>query len=87
MAHKCLTMTLHNTFVSLSQFSCMEKFSLIKTNWLFSTQFPLPGESPKLEKIELHLEDLLELQHLRDPVSSYVLSRYLVVKIPNPVPI
>lgn len=29
---------------------------------------PLPGESPKLEKIELHLEDLLELQHLRDPV-------------------
>lgn len=29
---------------------------------------PLPGENPKLETIELHLEDLLELQHLRDPV-------------------
>lgn len=31
---------------------------------------PLPGENPKLETIELHLEDLLELQHLRDPVSA-----------------
>ncbi|XP_065055837.1 uncharacterized protein LOC135684274 isoform X2 [Rhopilema esculentum] len=29
---------------------------------------PLPGEGPKLDTIELNLEDLLELQHLRDPV-------------------
>lgn len=37
---------------------------------------PMPGQNPKLETIELSLEDLLELQHLRDPVlnlNDYVL--------------
>ena len=36
---------------------------------------PLPGKEPKLE-IELRLEDMLELQHFRDPVSLFHLPHF-----------
>ena len=45
-------------------------FSLWIVKVKFSVLVPLPGEGPKLDTIELNLEDLLELQHLRDPVCS-----------------
>eukprot|EP00794_Sanderia_malayensis_P010898 gene10898-12057_t len=40
---------------------------------------PLPGENPKLDTIELSLEDLLELQHLRDPVLN--LNDFIVLDV------
>ena len=46
---------------------------LVVTSLSLVIAVPMPGQNPKLETIELSLEDLLELQHLRDPVCRYYL--------------
>jgi len=41
----------------------------------FFVVVPLPGQQTLME-LDLHLEDLLELQHFQDPVSDWVLIKF-----------